>query len=85
MLRLHLVRIDEWVLVRTTRCPRHRDVEECGAQLKLGPDSCPLCGAELTGDPGGKEKSPDAETYQSNVRDLREELRRLRNHDAEAV
>jgi hypothetical protein len=27
----------------------------------------------------------NAEAYQSNVRDLREELRKLRNHDAEAV
>jgi hypothetical protein len=47
-------------------------------------DSCPLCGTDLAGQPSGK-KQPDAETYHSNVRELREELRKLRNHDAEAV
>jgi hypothetical protein len=65
--------------------PKAPRCEECGAQLKLGLDSCPLCGADLSGGPGGKKKSPDAETYHSNVRELRDELRKLRSHDAEAV
>ena len=64
---------------KTPRC------EECGAQHELGLDSCPLCGAEFSPEATGKEKTPDAETYHSNIRDLREELRRLRSHDAEAV
>lgn len=57
---------------------------ECGAELKLGPATCPLCGAD------GSDDSPatdtwNAEAYQSNVRDLREQLRKLRNDGAEAV
>lgn len=64
--------------------PKAPRCEECGAQLKLGLDSCPLCGADLSAEPSAK-KSADAETYHSNVRDLREELRKLRSHDAEAV
>ena len=64
--------------------PKAPRCEECGAQLKLGLDSCPLCGAEFSSEPE-KKKGPDAETYHSNVRELREELRRLRSHDAEAV
>ena len=65
--------------------PKAPRCEECGAQLKLGLDSCPLCGAGFSGEPSVNKKSPDAETYHSNVRELREELRKLRSHDAEAV
>ena len=64
--------------------PKAPRCEECGAQLKLGLDSCPLCGTEFSPE-SEKKKAPDAETYHSNVRELREELRRLRSHDAEAV
>jgi predicted amidophosphoribosyltransferase len=64
--------------------PKAPKCGECGAQLKLGPDCCPLCGAELSSEPKAR-KASDADTYQSNVRELREELRKLRSHDAEAV
>lgn len=59
--------------------------KECGAELKPGPTSCPLCGAEVkkgTVDPSATEAVED---YHSNVRDLREQLRKLRHDDAEAV
>ena len=57
---------------------------ECGAELKLRPASCPLCGAEVS-DGRPPADGWNAEAYQSNVRDLREELRKLRSNDAEAV
>ena len=64
--------------------PKAPRCEECGAQLKLGLDSCPLCGTKFSPEPE-KKQAPDADTYHSNIRELREELRRLRSHDAEAV
>ena len=64
--------------------PKARRCEECGAQLKLGLNSCPLCGTDVSGEPS-KKKTPDADTYHSNIRELREELRKLRSHNAEAV
>jgi predicted amidophosphoribosyltransferase len=57
---------------------------ECGAELRLRPASCPLCGAEVT-DKSWSATPVSAEDYQSNVRDLREQLRKLRNDGAEAV
>ena len=58
---------------------------ECGAELRLRPASCPLCGADVT-DKSLSATPTSAEDYQSNVRDLREQLRKLRNNDgAEAV
>lgn len=57
---------------------------ECGAEFRLGPASCPLCGASREDTPG-KEASSDPDTYHSNVRQLRDELQRLRDQDAEAV
>ena len=60
-----------------------RGCRECGAELTLGPDRCPLCGAE-TSSPISARDVPDTETYQTKVRALREQLRRLRE-DAEAV
>ncbi|HEY7875849.1 MAG TPA: hypothetical protein VIG64_12090 [Actinomycetota bacterium] len=56
---------------------------ECGAELKLRPTSCPLCGADVA-DGSAPTDAWSAEAYQSNVRDLREQLRKLRD-DAEAV
>lgn len=58
----------------------------CGAQLKLRPTSCPLCGEAM------KEREVvrfeavlDQDDYRSNVRALRDELMRLRHGEAEAV
>jgi predicted amidophosphoribosyltransferase len=62
---------------------------ECGAQLRLRSTLCPLCGAEEAAAkrPAKDEPGPDAmvvtvDDYQSDIRRLRDELRRLR--DAEA-
>lgn len=53
---------------------------ECGAELRLRPASCPLCGAELASKrTDTAAKAPDDETYHSNVRQLRDELKRLRD------
>ena len=85
MLRLPGVRFDERMLVgevvKAQRC------SECGAELRLSSASCPLCGTEP-----GAEKRPthapvkpiDKDSYQSDLRALREQLRRLRD-GAEAV
>jgi len=59
----------------------------CGAELQLGPDSCPLCGAEarLTGARKKKAREPqNVDDYHASVRELRKQLRALRD-DAEAV
>ena len=64
--------------------PKKDYCSECGAELRLRPASCPLCGAEVT-DKSWSVTPTSAEDYQSNVRDLREELRKLRNDGAEAV
>jgi uncharacterized Zn finger protein (UPF0148 family) len=77
------VRFDERLLLRTAIAMKPQKCSECGAEFRLGPDSCPLCGAdrERTADP----QPGDQESYHSNVRQLREELQRLREGDAEAV
>ena len=61
--------------------------QECGAELRLGPAPCPLCGCEQAGDKNrtAPAKKADPDDYQANVRDLREELRKLRDEGAEAV
>jgi predicted amidophosphoribosyltransferase len=56
---------------------------ECGAELRLETARCPLCGT----DPAERHQAravADVESYQSNVRSLREQLRQLREQ-AEAV
>ena len=59
---------------------------ECGAQLRLRPASCPLCGAAVKRrEKAVADEAPDPEDYQSNVRALRAELDRLRRGEAEAV
>ncbi|MGI8775557.1 MAG: hypothetical protein ACR2KQ_11230 [Actinomycetota bacterium] len=59
---------------------------ECGAQLRLRPASCPLCGAELKKrEKAAVEEVADPDDYQSNVRALRDELERLRRGEVEAV
>ena len=63
----------------------------CGAQLRLRPTSCPLCGEELKQREVARfeavhlEAVDDPESYRSNVRALRDELKRLRHGEAEAV
>ena len=66
--------------------PKINRCSECGAELRQGPARCPLCGAEPGSDRWGPPSTDDGvEDYQHNVRDLREELRKLRQDDAEAV
>jgi RNA polymerase subunit RPABC4/transcription elongation factor Spt4 len=61
---------------------------ECGAQLREGVATCPLCGANRD-TPGAADSwaAPvvEVDSYQSNVRDLREQLKKLRDDHPEAV
>ncbi len=70
--------------------PKSKSCSECGAELVAGPGLCPLCGTtshleKTWGDE--KKKPPDGglDDYQSAVRRLRAQLKRLRGDDAEAV
>ena len=54
----------------------------CGAELQLGPDNCPLCGAEarLTGSrKSARRRKRNVDDYQASVRELREQLQALRD------
>ena len=57
---------------------------ECGAELRLGPTRCPLCGCEPS---AAKEPAPvaDPDGYHSRVQELRDQLRKLREEGFEAV
>lgn len=65
-----------------------RRCNECGPVFRDRPvassedNTCPLCGAELK---VRERVELDGDEYQTNVRALREELRRLRSGEAEAV
>lgn len=52
----------------------------CGAGVPPGPAACPLCGTDL-GAPAASRGAEPAE-YHEAVRDLRDELRRLREDGA---
>jgi len=56
---------------------------ECGAELKLGPATCPLCGHD-TEAPAPPAAEVDPDEYHSNLRQLRDELRKLRSEDLKA-
>jgi predicted amidophosphoribosyltransferase len=66
--------------MKDTRC------SGCGAELEPGPDCCPLCGSSAPPPkPRKSRRAPSVEDYQSDVRDLREQLKKLRDGGAEAV
>jgi hypothetical protein len=72
--------LDERLLVATMGARR---CTECGAELNLRPSECPLCGSDAS-PKAARPLGTDVETYQGDVRRLREQLRKLRE-DAEAV
>ena len=58
----------------------------CGAEIRLGPASCPLCG-KFVGNPppaeqSRRKRSQSVEDYQDDLRRLREELDKLRKEIA---
>jgi RNA polymerase subunit RPABC4/transcription elongation factor Spt4 len=60
---------------------------ECGAELREGVGSCPLCGTDgdaPVADPWDK-ALVEIDRYHSNVRQLREQLKKLRDDHPEAV
>ena len=82
MLHLPGMRVDERVLMKPmagNRCA------ECGVQLKAETERCPLCGCDAAGKQTGDSAPTDIDRYQADLRRLREQLRKLRDGDAEAV
>ncbi|MEA2451968.1 MAG: hypothetical protein QOG04_678 [Actinomycetota bacterium] len=57
---------------------------ECGAELRLRPHRCPLCGAEVDAAKADAPAETNVERYQEGMRDLRKQLKKLRD-EAEAV
>ena len=57
---------------------------ECGAELKLRPHRCPLCGMEVDKAATDMPAQKSVERYQEGMRELRKQLKKLRD-DAEAV
>ena len=64
---------------------------ECGADLRVRSAPCPLCGTDPSAErsrpdwsqPPKETKSPrEVDSYQSDLRKLREELKRLREAEA---
>ena len=58
---------------------------ECGAEVPLGSAPCPLCGHEHGEDHTNRPVVYDRDRYQKAIRELREQLRDLRDGGAEAV
>lgn len=57
---------------------------ECGAELRLRPHRCPLCGTEVGAANNDRPAETNVERYQEGLRDLRKQLKKLRD-EAEAV
>jgi predicted amidophosphoribosyltransferase len=84
---MHVMRFDKRMLLRDMTRSIKR-CSECGAELRHGPATCPLCGAdENAAGPEDTWAAPRVEvnSYQSNVRHLREQLKKLRDDHPEAV
>jgi predicted amidophosphoribosyltransferase len=58
----------------------------CGAEVRFGPASCPLCGKFVGNPPPAQTKKrkvgASVESYQEDLRKLREELDKLRKEIA---
>lgn len=83
MLRVPQLRIHQRLQLRSMASKK---CSECGAELRLRPHRCPLCGEvnpEAAGELTKRVSAP--ERYQAEVRELREQLKKLREGGAEAV
>lgn len=61
-----------------------KECSECGAELRLRPHRCPLCGTDVERTTSDAPAVKSVEKYQAGLRDLRKQLKKLRD-DAEAV
>ena len=57
---------------------------ECGAKVSLRSTHCPLCGADVPAQATKRPAGVPVEEYQDNVRQLRDELIRLRGESKRA-
>ena len=69
MFRLHGMRLHQWLQLAM----KHAQCVECGAELRLVPTLCPLCGAEIKREAASFE-GWEVDEYQAEVRRLRGEL-----------
>jgi predicted amidophosphoribosyltransferase len=80
---MHVMRFDKWMLLSDMKKSIKR-CSECGAELRQGLATCPLCGADGNA-PDPWAPPVEVDSYQSNVRQLREQLKKLRDDHPEAV